>query len=111
MPCFLAAGLKCPPAEVNGGSHLPTAWTWKACSPRARTRDRARLIRLQRSLRGAVECERRLTRYLQDQADYQKNRHRELAADARQRIDSRMGRFLRKWGYPSGPAPARREAA
>jgi hypothetical protein len=35
MPCFLAVGLKCPPAEVNGGSHLPTAWTWKACSPGA----------------------------------------------------------------------------
>src|SRR5882757_2908293 len=33
MPCFLLAGLKCPPALVKGGSHLPTAWTWKACSP------------------------------------------------------------------------------
>src|SRR5690348_18032467 len=33
MPCFLPAGLKCPPALVKGGSHLPTACTWKACSP------------------------------------------------------------------------------
>src|SRR6185295_4056539 len=33
MPCFAPPGLKCPPALVKGGSHLPTAWTWKACSP------------------------------------------------------------------------------
>src|SRR6185312_8592708 len=33
MPCFALPGLKCPPALVKGGSHLPTAWTWKACSP------------------------------------------------------------------------------
>src|SRR6185437_11730108 len=29
-------GLKWPPAELNGGSHLPTAWTWNACSPAGR---------------------------------------------------------------------------
>src|SRR4029078_3569273 len=33
IPCFFAPGLKCPPADVKGGSHLPTAWTWNACSP------------------------------------------------------------------------------
>src|SRR6185437_581884 len=33
IPCFLPPGLKCPPALVKGGSHLPTACTWKACSP------------------------------------------------------------------------------
>src|SRR6185437_14417832 len=33
MPCFLLPGLKWPPALVKGGSHLPTACTWKACSP------------------------------------------------------------------------------
>src|SRR5690349_15371222 len=33
MPCFLLSGLKCPPADVNGGSHLPVPCTWKACSP------------------------------------------------------------------------------
>ncbi len=32
-PCFVTAGLKCGPALVNGGSHLPTAWMWKARSP------------------------------------------------------------------------------
>src|SRR6185312_1267959 len=36
MPCFLLPGLKCLPAELNGGSHLPTAWTWNACSPAGR---------------------------------------------------------------------------
>src|SRR5262249_5547479 len=27
-------GLKWPPGDSNeGGSHFPTVWTWKACSP------------------------------------------------------------------------------
>src|SRR6187399_2414055 len=33
MPCFSLPGLKCGPADSNGGSHLPTAWMWNACSP------------------------------------------------------------------------------
>src|SRR4029079_1234783 len=36
IPCFLLPGLKWPPAEVKGGSHLPTACTWIACSPGGR---------------------------------------------------------------------------
>src|ERR671925_686770 len=28
-PCGTSPGLKCPPADVNGGTHSPTAWTWK----------------------------------------------------------------------------------
>jgi hypothetical protein len=34
LPCCLPVGLKCPPADSNGGSHFPTLWVWKACSPR-----------------------------------------------------------------------------
>src|SRR5262245_50433108 len=33
IPCFFLSGLKCPPADIKGGSHLPMPWTWKACSP------------------------------------------------------------------------------
>src|SRR5579872_2699394 len=36
MPCFLPVGLKWPPAEVNGGSHLAVWWMWMACSPGGR---------------------------------------------------------------------------
>src|SRR5262245_26233878 len=36
LPCFFCSGLKWGPAEVKGGSHLPTACTWKACSPGGR---------------------------------------------------------------------------
>src|SRR6185436_20917241 len=36
MPCFLLAGLKWPPALVNGASHLGTAWKCNACSPGGR---------------------------------------------------------------------------
>ena len=36
MPCFLFAGLKWPPALVNGASHFGTAWKWIACSPGGR---------------------------------------------------------------------------
>src|SRR5215212_11959285 len=35
-PCFLLSGLKCPPAEVNGDSHWPTAWRWNPCGPGGR---------------------------------------------------------------------------
>src|SRR5688572_18307950 len=36
MPCFLLAGLKWPPALVNGASHFGTAWKCTACSPGGR---------------------------------------------------------------------------
>src|SRR5579864_1501267 len=37
-PCFLASGLKCPPADLKSGpSHLGTWWKWMACSPGGRS--------------------------------------------------------------------------
>ncbi|MCO6459142.1 MAG: sulfotransferase [Pirellulaceae bacterium] len=57
------------------------------------------------------EFQRRLARYVADQADYRKNRHHALDEADQRRIDARMGRFLRAWGYlPDTPAEDRHAA-
>ncbi len=58
-----------------------------------------------------AEFEQRLTRYLQDQAGYVKNRHRVLDATMQATIDDKMGDFASKWGYLGDEGEAREAAA
>ena len=46
-----------------------------------------------------VEFEARLSRYLEGIADYRKNRHQPLTAEAQQALEEQMGAFRDDWGY------------
>ncbi|MFP6667887.1 MAG: hypothetical protein VB876_11270, partial [Pirellulales bacterium] len=55
------------------------------------------------------EYETRLQSYLSGLADYQKNRHRELTVEDRDRVNDRMGPLMARWGYQD-PQPTQEAA-
>ncbi len=68
-----------------------------------------RRIYLQLGIPLTEEYETRLQSYLSGLTDYQKNRHCELTAEDRDRVNDRMGPLMARWGYQD-PQPTQEAA-